>query len=268
MSVNLKQLSEYLGISQTTVSRGLNGFPEVAEKTRQRILKAAEELDYRPSPGASGLATGQAKIIGHVLPTSAHMMINPHFADFVAGANEVYSASGYDMMLRLAAPDNEVEIYREYARHRRVDGVVVHGPHVDDPRIALLQELGLPFIVHGRSNNASGPYAWLDVNNKRAFERAVGHLVGLGHSAIALVNGLEAMNFAQRRRSGFEAGLEAAGLLPKANHMTSGDLTEPYGYRATRDLMATDRPPTAIVYASVLPALGGVRALGDMDLKV
>ena len=76
--MNLKQLSENLGLSQTTVSRALNGYPEVNEATRKRVALAADEYGYRPSTRAKGLATGQALAIGHVIPISTkHEMSIP-----------------------------------------------------------------------------------------------------------------------------------------------------------------------------------------------
>ncbi|MEP3279537.1 MAG: LacI family DNA-binding transcriptional regulator, partial [Stappiaceae bacterium] len=85
--MNLKELSRKLKLSQTTVSRALNGFPEVNEMTRQRVLAAAKTFNYRPSARAKGLATGKAFAIGHIIPTSnKNEMVNPIFADFIAGA--------------------------------------------------------------------------------------------------------------------------------------------------------------------------------------
>ena len=72
MSLNLKQLAEKLGLSQTTVSRALNGYPEVSEGTRQRVQQAAQQFNYRPNTRAKGLATGRSMVIGHVIPSSTH----------------------------------------------------------------------------------------------------------------------------------------------------------------------------------------------------
>ena len=192
-SVNLRQLSDHLGLSQTTVSRALNGFPEVGEKTRKRVEQAARDLNYRPNPSAAGLATGKSRVIGHVVPVSAHQMINPHFSDFLSGASAVYAENGYDLLLRTARADEEERIYREFAARKRVDGVIVHGPHVEEPRIDLLQELELPFVVHGRDGGDEHDYAWLDVNNQRAFKQLTQHILEDGHQRITLVNGLESM---------------------------------------------------------------------------
>ena len=211
--MNLKELSATLGLSQTTVSRALNGFPEVSEATRIRIKDAAVKNNYRPNTRAKGLATGRTMSIGHVIPISTrHEIVNPIFADFIAGAGEVYSRKGYDMHLTVVPDIDEERIYRELASKRSVDGVIVHGPHENDPRIALLAEVGLPFVVHGRAGTGDAAYSWVDVNNRRAFQRATEFLLDLGHRRIALVNGLESMDFALRRREGFVAALQARGL--------------------------------------------------------
>jgi len=79
--MNLKELSENLGLSQTTVSRALNGFPEVNSETRRRVAEAAERYNYRPNTRAKGLATGQSLSIGHIIPLSTrNELVNPVFA--------------------------------------------------------------------------------------------------------------------------------------------------------------------------------------------
>lgn len=266
-AINLKQLSEQLNLSQTTVSRALNGYPEVSEKTRARVREAAEHLNYRPSPSAATLASGKSKVIGHVVPMSEHRMINPHFSDFLAGASEAYAEAGYDLLIRAALPEDEENIYRDFASRNRVDGIVVHGPKVDDPRVELLKEIGLPFVVHGRVGNGQEEYSWLDVDNNSAFFEATQYLLSLGHERIALVNGLEAMTFARDRRDGYVRALQRAGKSTDAELMFSADMTEPYGYEATTALLALSRKPSAILFGSVLSALGGLRALSAAGLR-
>ncbi|MEP1207602.1 MAG: substrate-binding domain-containing protein [Rhizobiaceae bacterium] len=259
-TVNLKQLSKHLGLSQTTVSRALNGFPEVSEKTRQKVRLAADKFNYRPSPSASSLATGKARIIGHVVPVSEHRMINPHFSDFLAGASDAYAQAGYDLLIRAAQPDEEAGIYRDFVSRNRVDGVVVHGPRVNETRIEFLQSIGLPFVVHGRAGGEEHSYSWLDVDNRSAIEKLTNYLIDLGHRRIALINGLETMNFAHRRRLGYEAALQDHGIDVDPVLISSRDMNEPYGYEATMAKLDMPNPPTAFIYSSVLSALGGMRA--------
>ena len=113
MTVNLKELSEKLGISQTTVSRALNGYPEVSARTRLRVEAAAKQYDYSPSNRAKGLATGRAFAIGHVIPTaSSREMVNPIFGDFISGAGEIYSDHGYEVILSVVGPTHEETMKR------------------------------------------------------------------------------------------------------------------------------------------------------------
>ncbi len=269
MSMNLKELSHKLGLSQTTVSRALNGYPEVSEATRQRVQHAAKQHDYRPSARAKGLATGRALAIGHVIQTSTqHEMVNPIFADFIAGAGETYARNGYEMVLSIAEDAAEEQVYRALRARRAVDGVIVHAPRMNDARIALLNDIGLPFVVHGRASGIALPYSWLDVNNRSAFGRATTFLLDLGHRRIGLVNGLEFMDFAHRRRGGFTDALAALGVAADPTMMRSGEMTEEFGFTSARDMLADANPPTAFLVASIICGLGVRRAIEAVGLKM
>ena len=265
--MNLKQLAHHLNLSQTTVSRALNGYPEVNEDTRKRVFDAARRMNYSPNARAKGLATGRSMSIGHVIPVSTkHEMVNPVFGDFIAGAGETYSAAGYDMTLALVEDGDEDTAYRKIRARGTVDGMIVHGPRMADPRIALLNELGMPFVVHGRASEAPRGYAWLDVNNKSAFRRATTYLTDLGHRRIALINGLENMDFAFRRRRGYEEALASVGVVPDPDLMRSQEMTEVNGYQGARAMLALPDRPTAFLVSSMIMAIGVRRALLDAGL--
>ncbi len=267
--MKLKDLSDLLHLSQTTVSRALNGYPEVSEATRKRVLAAAEAHGYRPNMRARSLATGRAMAIGHVIPlASKHEMVNPVFADFIAGAGEVYSAKGYDMLISIVPDEDQARAYRDFRTRGSVDGIIVHAPKVGDRRIHLLNEIGMPFVVHGRASDAAEPYCWVDMNNTRAFRRATDFLLDLGHRRIALINGLENMDFAIRRRAGFEEALAARGLAPDPALMFADEMTESYGHDTARALLAMPDPPTAFLVSSIIPAIGVRRAIEELGLQM
>lgn len=267
--MNLKELSEILGLSQTTVSRALNGYPEVNEETRQKVAEAARRHNYSPNRRATSLATGRSMTIGHVIPTSTqHEMVNPIFGDFVAGAAEAYAQKGYDMLFSQVSDGDERRAYEELKRKGTVDGVIVQGPKVDDVRISILNEIGLPFVVHGRSSGATEDYSWIDVNNRSSFRRATEFLLDMGHRRIALINGIEDMDFAERRRMGYLEALSARGLKPDPDLMRSAEMTEVYGHHETRDMLLMDAPPTAILAASMISAIGVRRALEEEGLVI
>lgn len=267
--MNLKELARKLDLSPTTVSRALNGYPEVNEATRERVAAAAKRYNYQPNTRAIRLATGRAMAVGHVIPlTTRHEIVNPVFADFIAGAGEVYSRNGYDMLLSVVPDDNEERAYRELKSRGTVDGVIVHGPRLDDPRIALLTEMDVPFVVHGRATGSALPYSWVDVNNRRAFHRATEFLLDLGHRRIGLVNGLEFMDFAIRRRAGYEQALAQRGIALDPAIMVSEEMTETAGHRTVAAMLRAPNPPTALLVSSMIMALGARRAIEEKGLRL
>jgi LacI family transcriptional regulator len=262
--MNLRQLAETLGLSQTTVSRALNGYPEVNEATRARVLLAAKQHNYRPNTRAKGLATGRAMAVGHVIPISTnHEMVNPIFGDFIAGAGETYAKNGYEMVLSMVEDGDEAQVYRNFKARSTVDGVILHAPQMKDARIPLLDAIGLPYAVHGRASGHTGDYCWLDVNNRSAFHRATDFLVDLAHTRIALVNGLEYLDFAHRRRAGYEDALRARGLPVDPALMRSDEMSEVFGYRSAREMLEFRDPPTAFLVASMICAIGVRRAIEE-----
>jgi len=268
--MNLKQLSQKIGLSQTTISRALNGYPEVSETTRERVAEAAARYGYRPNMRAKSLATGRSMAIGHVIPvTSQHEMVNPVFADFMAGASETYAKHGYDMHLSVTRDRDEERAYREMKAKGAVDGIIVQAPRKGDGRINLLNEIGLPFVVHGRASGSDeASYSWIDINNRRAFERATGFLLDLGHRRIALINGLEDMDFAARRRAGFTQALAARGLTVDPDLMHSDEMTEIIGHDAARRMLGAPNPPTAFLVSSIISAIGVRRAIDEAGLRM
>lgn len=266
--MNLRELAESLGLSQTTVSRALNGYPEVREETRARVLAAADAANYAPNSRARRLATGRAMTIGHVMPLSGQAeMVNPIFADFLAGAGEVYAREGYDLLLSMVPSGQAERAYRQMAANGSVDGLMVQSPRVEDPRIGLLQDLSLPFLVHGRTGRPEG-YSWLDIANVRAFRRATDFLLDLGHRRIGLINGQEEFDFASRRRRGYVEALAARGIAPDPALMRADVMTEQYGYSAAAAMLDTPTPPTAFVVSSIIPAGGVRRAAVERGLRL
>lgn len=267
--MNLKQLARTLSLSPTTVSRALNGYPEVNEATRERVLAAAKRYNYQPNARALRLATGKSKAIGHVIPiASRHEMVNPVFADFIAGAGEVYARAGFDMVLSQVTGDNEADAYRDLSRRGAVDGIILHGARVEDPRIALLEGLCLPFLMHGRSSGTETPYSWVDVNNRRAFRRACDFLIDFGHRRIALLNGLEFMDFAMRRRCGFEQAFAERGLATDPALIASTEMTEGQGYALAARMLSEPQPPTAFLASSIILGMGIRRAIEERGLRL
>ncbi len=152
--MNLKELSAQLGLSQTTVSRAINGYPEVSEDTRARVRAAAELHGYRPSAAARRLATGQSGTLGIIFPAERNNLADLIFTEFLGGCVERAGDLGYDITLAMARGNiSEEAVYRRTVRNARVDALIISSPLIEDPRPALLHSLGMPFIIHGRTRS-------------------------------------------------------------------------------------------------------------------
>lgn len=266
--MNLKQLAQRLGLSQTTVSRALNGYPEVAAETRERVVAAARRYGYRPNPSALRLATGKAGMIGSVMPTGASVDIDPHFIEFLSGLGEFARSRELDLALSPTTREEEETTYRRLVANRQVDAIYLSSPRNADSRIRLLNDLGVPFIVHGRSENIGFDYPFLDIDNQQAFFDATRLLIQMGHRRIALVNGNEDETFAICRARGASQALAETGCVLNRQFVSNGPMTEEKGYRAAQTFLQSRERPTGILCSSLLLALGVVRAANDLRLSL
>lgn len=257
--MNLKEFAARIGLSQTTVSRAMSGYPEVKPETRARVLDAAERLGYRPNISAQRLATGRAGAIGIVFQGGGRF--GPHSSEFMGGLSTRLQRDGIDILVStVETEEDEAAAYRRLAASKRVDAVIVHTPACTDARIALLQALDLPFIVHGRSE-AAKPFAFLDIDNFGAIETATRHLVDLGHRRIALINGDTANTYARDRNAGYHATLAACGLPADPALVGHGEFTDETGFRLMQSFLGLPSPPTAVIAGSMMSALGAMRAI-------
>ncbi len=266
--MNLKQLSRMLDLSQTTVSRALNGYPEVSEETRRRVIDAARRHGYRPNPSARRLATGKAGMIGYVMPTGGSVDIDPHFVEFLSGLGDYARAHEFDLVLSPADADDQETTYRRIVAGKHVDAVYVSSPRPADRRVTLLNEIGLPYIVHGRSEGLGFGYPFMDIDNEGAFFEAARLLIQLGHRRIGLINGDDRETFAILRERGMRRAFAEGGLALDPSDIRSVAMTEENGYRAARALLERSPRPTALACSSLIMSLGVVRAVRDLGLAI
>ena len=263
-SVSLKTLSAHLGLSGATVSRALNGYPDIADSTRERVEQAALQLGYRPNSNARRLATGDAECIGYVVPAGSSQLSEPFLADLLDGLGKALAQRHWDLMVSVArSPEEELATLQRLVQTRRVNGLVISRTRVDDARIPLLQSLGLPFITHGRSA-ADDKHAWFDVDNQQAMIDAVEHFLALGHRDIAHIAGPACFRFAEDRCTGYRAALAQAGITDNPAYLEIAEMNPAAGKVAMQRLLALREPPTAVVCVSDMVALGAIQAIRDL----
>jgi LacI family transcriptional regulator len=256
-------VAEVVGLTESTVSRALNGYPDIALKTRERVSKTARELGYVPDQTARRLARGQAETIGFVLPAQSGHFSDPFLAQLLDGLSDVLGTRNWDLMLASArSSQEEVAAIKRMTRSGRVAGIVVNRTFIDDPRIEYLSQHNIPFVLHGRSRDCSG-YAWLDVDSRRAFREAVDHLALLGHHRIAFIGSDASYHFGLERLQGYREGLADHGLSFSAEQLT--DMTSDAGKQAMSALLPS--APTAVLCITDQVAIGALEAIRDAGLR-
>ncbi|PRC95186.1 Transcriptional regulator [Solimicrobium silvestre] len=266
MSINLKNLAKNLGISETTVSRALNGYPEVSERTRERVLAAAQLAGYRPNPVARSLASGRTNVIGiiHPLPND---LADPMFMQIVGGMTQALEERQMDLIIAPVSQMNELRAYQHMVQERRVDGLIVARTRLYDERVAYLANQGLPFVAHGRTR-VNEPHAWFDYDNEAGMSMAVQHLLSYGHSRIGLISAPLEMNFARQRFDSFKFSLQTAGISADPSHLIDGANDRRSGYLAMQRLLQNPSVPTAVIVDNHMSGVGAIRAMLDANIDI
>lgn len=250
-SVTIRHLAEALGVSITTVSRALNGYPDVGEATRLRVCEAAQTMGYRPNRNAQRLVTQRTHSLAWVQSDNDRKFVDPHFVEVMAGVLRGARGGGYEVVLTSDTPEQELSLYDRYVNDNSVDGFILDLPREGDPRIGYLLEAGRPFVVHGREAR-HGRYGWVDVDNYGNFYRLGRLLIANGHRRIGFINGDEHYTYALYRRRGVEDAVRDSGVPPDTVSFFSA--THPMGdagFALTTQALA-DGQVTALIYSSTL----------------
>jgi DNA-binding LacI/PurR family transcriptional regulator len=255
-------VAERAGVSKSLVSLVMRDSPRVSDASREAVLKAAKELGYRPNLNARGLAEKRTHTLG-VLIFDLH---NPFYAEVIDGLQEQAHEDGYRILIgtgrRRAAEEEEV---LESFLQQRVDGVVLLSPIVERGiLLSAAEEVSTVILArHGRLV----PHADSVVTDEQAGTRlAVDHLIGGGHEAIAHIDGGEGAS-ASERRCGYEAAMTDAGL-GELIRIETGSFTDEGGYTGMQALLAGGEPPTAVLAANDLAAVGAMTAAEEHGLRV
>lgn len=257
---SIYDVAERAGVSIATVSRVLGDSVKVAPLTRERVLAAAEELRWRPSTLARGLAARQHGAVGIVFPDlSGH-----YYAQVVLGYEE-RAVAGDRSVLILATHGkaSSGEVVLDLAD--RVDGLVVMDRTVPDTCVRELETAGMPVVLLARSRVGGTPT--VRTENARAARLLVGHLLAHGHRRLAFLGDPEAAPDVHQRWRGFVRAHRDAALPAAAKPVQSGFLTDD-GYAAAALLLDAADRPTALVCANDEIALGAIRAARELGLHV
>ncbi len=260
---SIAEVAARVGVSAMSVSRVINGSPLVAEATRARILRVMAELDYTPNAAARSLKRGRSKLIGVLFPTSD----NPIFNRYADGIMDTAYAAGYGVVLCRTddgrAGDTEV---LRLLREQRVAGVIMHQVSWKAHLVALARAgvgvVSLDQAVPGCDR--------VTLDNMTAMERAVAHLVALGHRHIAMLTGPLRLRSERERLVGYRRAMRRHGLLlERRRQVAAASFSDVEGSAAANALLrGGGERPTALIVSSSDLTPGGLVAIAAAHLRV
>jgi LacI family transcriptional regulator len=267
------QVAQRAGVSRTTVSFVLNDVRDrgISETTRERVLAVARELGYEPNAAARSLAGGATRTVALVVPKVAHLHVDAFLAQLVASVNESCHREGLKLLIESTEGEGrEPGGFLQLVRSRSIDGLIVANLRTAEiDHLKRLRDSRIPLVVFGCNLPASKGFWTMGDDTWRSAQMAVGHLLGLGHRRVGLVNfaAPEYHSAAQRER-GWRQALIDHGIKPAARWIAHGDITAHSGYDAARQLLGRGIRFDALFAGNDTIAFGVLRALREAGLRV
>jgi len=262
----LKEIAARCGCSVATVSKALNGMPDIGAETAQKIRDIANEMGYVPNAAARTLKTSRSHTIGIMLFLHGeNVWLHDHFARVAAGIHEELEAAGYDATPVTCTDEHLTGHYLEYCRHRGYDGVVVMSGTFQQEGLQELIDSSIPLVT---IDYAFPHHSAILNDHAQGMRDLVLHVYAKGHRRIAYVYG-QLGAVANVRLEGFGKACAELGLNIPPEYIrpaTYRDLEA--SAQATRELMALTEPPTCILYPDDYACVGGMNALMDMGLRI
>ncbi|MBO0688901.1 MAG: LacI family DNA-binding transcriptional regulator [Candidatus Dormibacteraeota bacterium] len=263
----MKEIGQLAGVSQSTVSRILNGTPgpvRIAPETRERVLRVVQERGYSPNPLARGLRGARTAVIGLIVREA----IDPFFAAAIGAIGVETRRRNHDVLLGSAQSraDDAAEL-RWVLETRHCDGLLLVGDLYDQPRLpGDLEHLHRPVLALCVGTRA-GDIPTVNTDNAAGAELALTHLWDLGHRRIAFLDADWLGDVAERRER-FGSFLAERGEPPPDAYLQLGENSPSGGYRGLRALLGLRVPPTAVFASTDVLAIGAMKAASDLGLRV
>ena len=264
MLATLNSVAAAAGVSTSTASRALSGHPGVLPSTRARVEAAAAALSYQPNRTASALRTRRTGLLGLVVN-------NLRTATFHTIAETLQGwAAQHDYQVLVCTtggdPDREAAFLQTVRAHH-FDGVVVAGSGANTDLVNGLVEAGRAVVTMNREVPGSLAPSVMSAYEQAA-RLATEHLIGLGHTRIAVIEGPPEVTSGRLHHAGFAAAMADAGLPVVGGLVHRGPFTLDFGRSAATEVLALPEAPTALLVSNHEASFGALPTLGDCGLRV
>jgi DNA-binding LacI/PurR family transcriptional regulator len=268
----LDEVAARAGVGRGTVSRVVNGSPQVSPESRAAVEQAIAELNYVPNRAARALVTQRTDSVALVVSESeARVFGEPFFAGIIRGVSAVLAETPLQLWLAMAQSPAERDRVNQHLTAQHVDGVLLLSLHDDDPLPYRLADRGLPAVLGGRPAwmlRGSAPISFVDVDNAGGAMLAVNQLLAGGRRIIGTIAGPQDMGAGLSRLDGFCRAMREARLPITGDLVAHGDFSEESGAAAMRQILSRRPDVDAIFAASDLMAAGAMRVLKERGRRI
>ena len=259
--ITIKDIAEKAGVSYATVSRALNGRPDVSEVTRSHIFELAEQMGYQPNAIARSLVKKKSMIIALIVPDVS----NPFFADITMAVNAAAEQAGYTTMVCNTGWDPVKE--REKLRimvEQRVDGIILKPTAFIRP--GALEALNVPVVLfwHAMPDELS----YIEVDHEAGSRMAVQHLIDRGYTRIAYIGGQETSPSNQIRLLAYQQTLQENGMTADPHLISFGSFNMDGGYQRMQAMVSLPQPPDAVFCGNDIIAMGVLQYAREHKIRV
>ncbi|MFB1080390.1 catabolite control protein A [Jeotgalibacillus sp. JSM ZJ347] len=265
MNITIYDVAREANVSMATVSRVVNGNPNVKPATRKKVLEVIERLGYRPNAVARGLASKKTTTVGVIIPDISNIF----FAELARGIEDIATMYKYNIILSNSDQNEEKELHLlNTMLGKQVDGIVFMGGRITEEHVAEFQRSPVPIVIAG-SVEETNQTPSVNIDYYQASVDAVSSLIEKGHKDVAFVSGPfhDTINRSMKLE-GYKAALESNGLIYSEDLVFEGDYTYDSGLDAWAKLRELDKKPTAIFVGNDEMALGVVHGAQDEGLNI
>ncbi len=265
MNITIYDVAREANVSMATVSRVVNGNPNVKPTTRKKVLEVIERLGYRPNAVARGLASKKTTTVGVIIPDVSNML----YAELARGIEDIATMYKYNIILSNSDQNKDKELHLiNTMLGKQVDGIVFMSGSITEEHIQEFERSSVPFVLAG-SVEPFNKIPSVNIDYKQATIDVVSEFIDKGHKEIALVIGpLHDSINKELRLEGYKEALEKAGIPFNEDYVVEGDYTYDSGIEAWQRLQGLAKVPTAVFVGSDEMALGVIHGAQDAGVNI
>ncbi|MBS3681995.1 catabolite control protein A [Ornithinibacillus massiliensis] len=264
MTVTIYDVAREANVSMATVSRVVNGNPNVKPTTRKKVLATIERLGYRPNAVARGLASKKTTTVGAIIPDISSIF----FAELARGIEDIATMYKYNIILSNSDQNKDKELQLiNTMLEKQVDGIIFMGGNITQEHIHQFSTASVPVVLAATYDGTEATPS-VNIDYEVAAYEAAKNLIDKGNKRLAFINGNEEETINQLKYQGYLRALKEALIEPVADYVVNGDYTYESGIKAVEQFMSLSQKPTAVFAASDAIALGAIHGAQDLGYRV